>query len=69
VKPYWVQLGEKLGRYAEPLAIVLLDILSESPSGTQLFRVNWHRSAITKVRLVGEEKDIEPQDVVDSATA
>jgi hypothetical protein len=68
VKSYWAQLGDKLGPYAEPFAIVMLDLMSKCASGTQLSRVNWHRGAVTKVRLVGEERDIEPHDMVDSAS-
>jgi hypothetical protein len=72
VKSYWQQLGEKLGAYAEPLAIVLLDLMSENPSGTQLFRVNWHRGEVKPkggIRLVAEEIDVEPQPVVDKGAS
>jgi hypothetical protein len=54
VKPYWVQLGEKLGRYAEPLAIVLLDLMAESTNGSQRLVLHWTRNACSRVRLENE---------------
>jgi hypothetical protein len=59
MKSYWQQLGEKLGRYAEPLAIVLLDLMAERPNGMQRIVLHWTRNACSRVRLENET-EIQP---------
>jgi hypothetical protein len=59
VKSYWQQLGEKLGRYAEPLAIVLLDLMATNTNGTQRLVLQWARNTPSRVRLE-HETEIKP---------
>jgi hypothetical protein len=59
VKPYWIQLGEKLGAYAEPLAIVLLDLMGERPNGSQRLTIGWGRHVVKRVYLE-HETEIRP---------
>jgi hypothetical protein len=59
VKSYWQQLGEKLGAYAEPLAIVLLDLMARNVNGSQRLTFGWARHVVKRVYLE-HETEIRP---------
>ncbi len=62
----WERLGQKLGPFAEPLAIALLGRMERSASGLQRLALHWHRGVGSAVRLE-DETIIEPQDPVVAA--
>jgi len=67
---YWQQLGDKLGAYAEPFAIVMLDLMAKSTNGRQRMVWHWTRHVCSQVRLENEVeiRPAEPQDI-DKLTA
>ncbi len=51
---YWQQLGEKLGRWREPFAIVMLDLMARNTNGLQRVVFHWTRNVCSRIRLENE---------------
>ncbi len=62
MKSYWETLGEKLGRYREPFAIVVLDLMAGSTNGAQRFVIHWTRNVCSRIRLENET-EIKPEEI------